>query len=193
MINPYVKRFCKRYTEIENYEKAISDTTQTWICHHRLETSFTVEELKKAKKYYDRPPEELIFLKVSEHNFNSDIHISYEKKGRIVSDETRAKMSKAHAGKTPWNKGLKGKTSWSDEQRKKYEEKLPEIKEKLSKANKGKKLSDETKQKMKGRKAFNQGLHMFNNGIKIVFAKECPDGFVPGKIKKEERYAENSK
>ena len=39
MINEYIaKRFCKEdLTKIENYDKAIADTTHTWHCHHRTE------------------------------------------------------------------------------------------------------------------------------------------------------------
>ena len=37
MIN--VKKFCcEDISKIENYAAAIADTTQTWECHHRMET-----------------------------------------------------------------------------------------------------------------------------------------------------------
>ena len=32
-----VKRFCNDYSKIENYDKAIADTTQTWEVHHKME------------------------------------------------------------------------------------------------------------------------------------------------------------
>ena len=35
------KRYCSDYRKIENYEKAIDDTTKVWQCHHRLETHFS--------------------------------------------------------------------------------------------------------------------------------------------------------
>ena len=35
---PYQDCFCRTPELIENYDKAIADTTQTWDCHHRLET-----------------------------------------------------------------------------------------------------------------------------------------------------------
>lgn len=38
---PYKGCFCRRPELIENYDKAIADTTQTWDCHHRLELMTT--------------------------------------------------------------------------------------------------------------------------------------------------------
>lgn len=35
---PYSNCLCTTPNLIENYDKAIADKTQTWICHHRLET-----------------------------------------------------------------------------------------------------------------------------------------------------------
>lgn len=29
---------CEDASKIENYDKAVADTTQIWICHHRSET-----------------------------------------------------------------------------------------------------------------------------------------------------------
>ena len=55
---------------IENYGKAIADTTQTWVCHHRRELEpnrMTIEDLKEQGLYWNRPPEELIFLTRSDH------------------------------------------------------------------------------------------------------------------------------
>jgi len=64
-------------TQIENYEKAKADNFIGWVRHHRLEThnsdgkrrlvDLTVNELKALDMYYDRPPEELIWLRSSEH------------------------------------------------------------------------------------------------------------------------------
>lgn len=33
-----VKWYCRNYTEIENYNEAISDKDKMWHCHHRKET-----------------------------------------------------------------------------------------------------------------------------------------------------------
>lgn len=77
---PYARCFCKDFTKIENYSKAVLDTTQTWDCHHRRETHYLKngiwirrnEDLPKQQLieddvYYNVPPEELIFLTQAEH------------------------------------------------------------------------------------------------------------------------------
>ena len=71
------ERYCKDYENIENYEAAKKDNFKGWCCHHRLEThnsdgerrlvDITVEELEALGMYYNRPPEELIFLTDEEH------------------------------------------------------------------------------------------------------------------------------
>jgi hypothetical protein len=100
-----VKRYCSNYTEIENYAEAIADTTQTWSCHHRLEThnsdgerrlvQLTVSELKALGMYYHRPPEELIFLTVKAHHI---LHKKGKKRGPM-SEETKKKLSAANKGR----------------------------------------------------------------------------------------------
>lgn len=64
---PTSKCFCRHPESIENYEKAIADTTQTWDCHHRLECCFTQKFLKDMGLYFDVDPEALIFLTHKEH------------------------------------------------------------------------------------------------------------------------------
>lgn len=91
-----LKSYCSGdYTKIENYEDAVNDTTQKWECHHRKELTedgkfaYSKEDLIEKKKYYDRPPSELIFLTESEHK---KLH------GKGRSDATREKMGKANKG-----------------------------------------------------------------------------------------------
>ena len=45
MINERMaNKFCKDdISKIENYDKAKSDTTQTWECHHKLELTLNGE------------------------------------------------------------------------------------------------------------------------------------------------------
>ena len=122
---PNKKCFCRNPELIENYEKAIADTTQTWECHHRLEThnsdgerrlvDITQKELIELGMYYDRPPKELIFLTASEHSqlHNKGKHLSEEtkaklsavNKGRTFSEEWKAKISDANKGHSAWIKG----------------------------------------------------------------------------------------
>ena len=121
MINEYnAKKFCKEdISKIENYDKAVNDTTQTWYCHHRdevrtLPSGMTVirskQDLIENGRYYNRPANELIFLTKADHN---TIHfkgiklskehtkkISEAHKGKTFTEETRIKMSESHKGKT---------------------------------------------------------------------------------------------
>ena len=105
-----LRMFCKEFTKIENYEKAVADTTQKWECHHRLEFTINGEvahskdELKRLGMYYHRPYFELIFLTAKEHRFlhlstrdRKEINkkISNTLKGRPLPEERRKKISAA--------------------------------------------------------------------------------------------------
>lgn len=138
MISEYnAKRFCRdEISTIENYDKAIADSTQTWDCHHRdeirtLPSGMTVirsrEDLREAGRYYGCPANELIFLRHSEHE---RLHNS----GKVLSEETRKKMSESAKGRT-FNEESKIRMSESAKGRTFSEETL----KKLSQANKGKK------------------------------------------------------
>lgn len=146
--------FCRTPELIENYEKAISDKTQTWHCHHRLETHFsdgterpknaqiTVEELKALNMYFNRPPEELIFLTHKEHLRLHNKRNKYAL-GKHRSEETRRKIGAAHKGK-----------HLSEEHKKKLIEShkgkhiSEEHRRKIIEANKNRHLSEETRRKM---------------------------------------------
>jgi hypothetical protein len=122
------KKYCKfeDVQKIENYSEAINDKDNIWHCHHRLEThnsdgekrlvQLTPEELKALDMYYNRPPEELIFL-------TREMHVSVHKSGVPISDTQKSfislrtkeamnneiirnKISTAHKGKPSWNKGV---------------------------------------------------------------------------------------
>ena len=162
----YFENYCKDYENIENYEKAKKDNFKGWECHHRLEThnsdgerrlvDITKKELKALGMYYNRPAEELIFLTVKEH--------SVFRKGKHLSAETRKKLSEANKGKTL----------------------SAEHKKKLSEAQKGHCVSEETKKKIseasKGKPGNVNGTRWFNNGKINKRAKECPEGFIPGRL-----------
>ena len=120
------QEYCKEdISLIENYKQALEDTTQTWHCHHRLETDLNVPQqyLIDNDLYINRPASELIFLTKSEH---SKLH----KIGKNHSKETRKKMSKSKKGHQGWNEGKKHSK---------------ETRKKMSEAHKGKKCSDETR------------------------------------------------
>ena len=162
-------KYCKDdISLIENYDKAIADDTHTWHCHHRRETIYSVKELKEIGEYYNRPACELIFLTPNEHHRLHNL-------GKHPSEESRKKMSEARKGKHR-----------SDETRKKIGEAKKgkhlssEHRKKLSEAHKGNHHSAETCKKIgEARK----GNHWYNNGVKSILAKTCPEGFVPGRIK----------
>lgn len=68
MINEKIARkFCKDYTCIENYEEAVCDGSQTWICHHILGEILTRQQLLDHDFYYDIPPCMLKFVTRAEH------------------------------------------------------------------------------------------------------------------------------
>lgn len=64
-----LRKVCRNYEQVENYEKAVSDEEQYYVLHHRRE----IDELKSAKQlqeegmYCNVEPEELIFLTRSQH------------------------------------------------------------------------------------------------------------------------------
>ena len=163
----YNKRFCKEPEKIENYEKAKADNFKGRRCHHRLEThtsdgvrrlvDITMEELKALDMYYNRPPSELIFLKISEHS-------SLHRKGKKSSVESKKKNSEAHKGKP----------------------KSEETRKKLSEAAKGRRFSEEHKKKIGAAHIGNtnvRGRYWYNNGKISKRAFECPDGFTPGRLR----------
>ena len=89
---PKYNCFCQNPELIENYDAAIADTIQTWECHHRKEFEFSKKELISLGLYYDRPPEELIFLTPAQHR-------KLHHKGKKMSDEFRKKLSEYMKGK----------------------------------------------------------------------------------------------
>ena len=161
-----IKAFCKDdISLIENYDKAIADTTQVWHCHHRRETIFSKSDLIEIGEYYNRPACELIFLTPNEHHKLHNL-------GKQHSEKSRKKMSESKKGE---NNPLFGKHHSA------------EARKKMSEANKGKHLSAESRKKMseahKGNMNPTFGTRWYNNGVICVRAKTCPEGFVSGRLK----------
>ena len=168
------KQYCKEPEKIENYQLAKKDNFIGWECHHRLEThnsdgirrevDISHEELKALGMYYNRPPEELIFLTTREHNAF--------KKGRHHTEEAKNKMRESHKGKPI-----------SEETRRKIGAALKGENNPFY----GKHHTEEAKKKMREAKkgnTYTKGTRWYNNGRINKRAKKCPPGFVPGKIKK---------
>ena len=165
------KQYCKCYEKIENFEKAKADDFKGWNCHHRLEThtasgerrsvNITKKELIALKMYYSRPPEELIFLTSREHRQLHKKGKHNPMYGKTHSKEVRNRISEANKGKP--------------------KPKSEETRRRMSEVHKGKQLTEETRRKMSEAR---KGMCWFNNGKTNIKARECPDGFTPGRIKK---------
>lgn len=88
--------FCKDdISLIENYDKAVADKDNVWVCHHRdgvrilpsgMRVVRTREYLIENNRYYHCPANELIFLTKEDHAI---VHNT----GREVTDNTRNKLS----------------------------------------------------------------------------------------------------
>lgn len=188
------EKYCKDYEKIENYEKALADNFKGWHCHHRLEThnsdgirrpvDITQKELKALGMYYNRPPEELIFLTSREHNAFG--------KGKKRSEETKKKIREANKGKK-LSEETRNKIGAANKGKKHSEE----AKKKMREAHKGQVAwnkgkhtqpkSDETRRRMsesaKGKNIWTKGMHWYNNGEVNKVCYECPDGFTPGRLR----------
>ena len=210
----YKHHYCSDIENVENYEKAKADDFIGWDCHHRLEThtpdgerrlvNISAAELKALGMYWHRPADELIFMKESEHK---SLHYKGNQysKGKKQSEETKNKMREAHKGKkfseehrNNLSIALKGKKQSEEHRRKNSEShkgqtpwnkgnKMPDdFRKKISEVNKGRKRTKDTKQKMsEALKGKMKGMCWYNNGKINKRAKECPPGFIPGRLKRK--------
>ena len=155
------EKYCKNYQDIENYEKAKKANFIGWECHHRLETHTPEGE----RRIVDITKKELISLGMYYNRPAEELiflprseHRLYQR-GKRPSVGTRKKMREAHLGQIPWNKG------------KHTQPKSDETRRRMSESNKGKNI-------------WSKGHHWYNNGKINKRAKECPDGFTPGQLRK---------
>lgn len=158
------RKMCTDYTKIRNYDKAIADNSQMWCVHHVYELKcplrkYSMPELKAFGMYYNRPPEELVFMTISEHHrLHQTINNSF--KGKKHSKETRKTMSQ-HGGNA-----FRGRHH------------TEESKEKLRLSKLGKKQPEGFGEKVTAR---NIGRKWFTNGTIDRFLHECPEGFWLGR------------
>ena len=110
-----MKYCCEDISKIENYESAKKDNFKGWVIHHRLEThtsegerrlvDISREELKALGMYYDRPPEELIFMITRDHLILHRKGGPGPNRSKHFSEEHRRKISESNKGKK-YFKGL---------------------------------------------------------------------------------------
>ena len=173
-------KYCSEPLElVENYQQAKADNFAGWCIHHRLEiqqdgTLMSRQELKDKDLYFNRPANELVFMRRPEHK---RLHLIGNTcmKGKHHSEETRLKMSEAHKGK---HHSEETRLKMSESAKSKY--RSTEARQKLSESLKGKHRSVEARKKMSEAKI---GKHWYNNGVTSILAKTCPEGFVPGRLK----------
>lgn len=157
--------YCTEPEKIENFEKALADNFKGWCIHHRLEThnsdgerrlvDITRAELKALDMYYNRPASELIYLTIAEHT-------SLHWKGKHLSEETKKKLSDIAKNMSDETKRKIGNASRGN------------------KYNLGKHHNEEAKKKIG---AAMKKLYWYNNGEINTRAENCPEGFVPGRLK----------
>ena len=138
-----------------------------WVLHHKDQSLRHTD----INRYNEWRIEDVIPM-TNEDHIRLHSKGNHYKLGHKASDETRAKMSASMKGRKAWNKGI----SPSDDTR-----------AKMSEACKGRKHSDETRAKMGAAHKGNTGsigFKWWNNGITSVFCKECPEGYVAGRLYK---------
>jgi hypothetical protein len=160
-------RLCKdNITEIENFYEAISDRSEIYDCHHRLETHdksgnlrdilISREELISQDLYYNRPASELVLIKKSEH---SSLHRQFSNIDghRYLNGDSRQAeyMREYRTDKEKYSKQL--------ESNKKYQNKNKKIKEKFREYQKEYYQTDKGKESSRrSSKKYNSQLCLYN-------------------------------
>ena len=87
--------YCSNPEQIQNYDLAIADKENIWVCHHKLEAWFTVKELKDMGRYYNVPARELIFVKTQKEHMNL-LHCMMGRSfcSKLISEKTKEAMAK---------------------------------------------------------------------------------------------------
>ena len=132
----------------------------------------TDETIEQIAKDYEEAMREAAEAQKGKHlSEETRRRMSEAAKGKPKTGEHRKKISESKKGKPGPNKGKKFST---------------ETRKKLSEAHKGEPKSEETKKKISEAKqgnTYTKGMHWFNNGKINKRARECPPGFIPGRIK----------
>ena len=175
MVSNQLKRYCYEPELVENYDKAMADKEQMWVCHHRVETIMCCgrEELISKGAYYDRPAHDIILLTRAEHRHVHNLGRNNPMFGKQLSEETRKRLSLINKG-VPKSEEHKRKISaatfkrWENkEARHAQSQKLREV------------FTEEHREILRRSKL---GKHFYTNGKVCVLRDECPEGFFPGRI-----------
>ena len=170
------RKYCNGdITFIANYQLAIADKAETWDIHHRLETEnsdgekrvvcLSQKELKALGVYFNRPPEELIFMRQAEHKY-------MHKKGKPLSEDHRKRISIANR--------LNVTTRCNAEMRKKL---LEIAKARTEKYFLGHHHTKETKKILsENHKGICKNKHWFNDGKIEIMDYTKPEGFYNGRL-----------
>ena len=162
----------------KDYEEAMKEAAEAMKGKHPSEeTKKKMSEANKGKHPSEETRNKMSESRKGKHpSEETKNKLSESNKGKPRSAETRKKLSEAHKGKPSPNKGK----HFSEEHKKK----LSEAKKGKHTGNDnpfyGKRHSEETRRKIS---EACKGCHWYNNGKINTMAKECPPGFVPGRIK----------
>ena len=116
------------------------------------------------------------------HSEETKKKIGEKSKGRIKSFEERKKSSERMKKENPMFNPTYRKNYYAAVHSSEYREKKREQSRGKNNPNYGNYWTDEMKKSLSEKK---KGLRAFNNGVICVMRKECPEGFVPGLLRKK--------
>ena len=168
----------KGYVEQDYIYKAILKYGWNNIQHQILHENLSLEEACELEKYYITT-----VYHSNDRNFGYNIDLGGTS-GNKMSEETRKKLSELNKGpKNPmYGKKIPEELRQKTSERFKKIPRTKEWYEKISKSLKGKKPSAKTREIWSKHR---KGRKWWNNGIIQTQSFECPEGYVPGMLKKK--------
>lgn len=138
------------------------------------------EEYKKYMSEINRKERNPFYGKV--HSEETKKRIGMKSKGRIKSQEERKKLSDAMKKNNPMFNAEYKKNFYMAVHNPEYIQKKREMTQGEKNPNYGNHWDDNMKKNLSEKK---KGLKAYNNGVICIMRKECPEGFVPGILKKK--------